>query len=126
MADAVLLNQAKRKILKSHFDADTSCIIAGFVFGTGLGADGKPYVPDVDQTELVNEIVRKKLDSKMRISDSCYRYTGMLSEIEGNGKYITEIGLVDEDGDLVCIKTFDKKIKNKEAEMTFNIDDILA
>ena len=126
LADAVLLNQAKRKILKSHFDADTSCIIAGFVFGTGLGADGKPYVPDADQTELVNEIVRKKLDSKMRISDSSYRYTGMLSEIEGNGKYITEIGLVDEDGDLVCIKTFDKKIKNKEAEMTFNIDDILA
>lgn len=125
LADAVLLNQAKRKMLKSRFDEGTACRIAGFVFGTGLGDDGKPYIPDADQTSLYNEIIRKPLDGKMRISDMCYRYTGMLNEIEGNGSYITEIGLIDEEGDIVCIKTFEKKIKNKEAEMTFKIDDMI-
>lgn len=124
LADAILLNQAKRKMLRSRFDGETTCAIAGFVFGIGLGSDGKAYTPDEDQTELRNEIVRKPLDNKTRVNDGCYRYTGMLNELEGNGQYISEIGLIDEDGDIVCIKTFDKKIKNKEAEMTFRIDDM--
>ena len=124
LSDAILLNQAKRKMLKSRFDETTSCLVAGFVFGTGYGKDNKPYEPDPDQTSLLNEVVRKPLDSKVRINDGCYRYTGMLNEIEGNGQYISEIGLIDEDGELICIKTFDKKIKNKEAEMTFRIDDM--
>jgi hypothetical protein len=125
LADAILLNQAKRKMLKSHFDEGTTFMVAGFVFGTGLDTNGKAYTPDENQTELKNEILRKPLDSKMRVSDSCYRYTGMLDELEGNGQYISEIGLVDSDGDTICIKTFDKKIKNKEAEMTFKIDDMI-
>lgn len=124
LSDAILLNQAKRKMLKSRFDPDTSCVVAGFVFGTGYGKDNKPYEPDPDQTSLLNEIVRKPLDSKVRVNDGCYRYTGMLNEIEGNGQYISEIGLIDEDGEIICIKTFNKKIKNKEAEMTFRIDDM--
>ncbi len=124
MGDAVLLNQAKRKMLKSRFDNSVRVDIAQFVFGTGLGKDGKPYDPDVEQTELKNEIIRKDIDSRYQISDSCYRYTGFLSEIEGNGQCISEIGLVDSDGMLICIKTFEKKLKNLEAEMTFRIDDM--
>ncbi len=124
MGDAVLLNQAKRKMLKSRFDSSVRVDIAQFVFGTGLGRDGKPYEPNADQTELKNEILRKDIDSRYRISDTCYRYSGFLSEIEGNGQYISEIGLVDSDGMLICIKTFEKKIKNMEAEMTFRIDDM--
>lgn len=125
LADAILLNQAKRKMIKARFDGNSGIQIAGFVFGIGLDRDGKAYVPDADQTELRHEIVRKELDSKMRISDTCYRYTGMLNELEGNGQYISEIGLIDTDGEVVCIKTFDKKIKNREAEMTFRIDDMI-
>lgn len=124
MGDAVLLNQAKRKMLRMRFDGSNGWEIAKFVFGTGLGQDGKPYEPDAEQTELKNEILRKDLDSKMKINDSCYRYSGMLSEIEGNGQYISEIGLVDSDGMLICVKTFDRKQKNLEAEMTFRIDDM--
>lgn len=124
MGDAVLLDQAKKKMLKMRFDGSNGWAITQFVFGTGLGKDGKPYKPDAEQTELKHEIIRKDLDSKMRINDSCYRYSGMLSEIEGNGQYISEIGLVDNDGMLVCVKTFDRKLKNLEAEMTFRMDDM--
>lgn len=125
LGDAVLLNQAKRKMLKSRFDSNISVEIAGFVFGTGIGDGGKPYEPDQNQTELRHEIIRKSIDNKSKISDSCYRYTGILSEIEGNGEFISEIGLIDTDGMVICIKTFDRKIKNLEAEMTFRIDDML-
>lgn len=124
LADAILLNQAKRKMLASRFNGTVGCEIAGFVFGIGT-ENGKAYEPDADQTELRNEIVRKPIDNKARINDACYRYTGMLDELEGNGMHISEIGLIDIDGMLLCIKTFDPKIKNKEAEMTFRIDDMI-
>lgn len=124
MGDAVLLNQAKKKMLQMRFNGSNGWGIAKFVFGTGLGPDGNPYEPIPEQTELKNEIMRKDLDSKSRINDSCYRYSGMLSEIECNGQYISEIGLVDSDGMLICVKTFDRKLKNLEAEMTFRIDDM--
>lgn len=124
MGDAVLLNQAKRKMLRLRFDGNGGFKIAKFVFGTGLGDDGRPYEPDAGQTELRNEILRKDLDSKSRINNSCYRYSGMLSEIECNGQHISEIGLADSDGMLICVKTFDRKLKNLEAEMTFRIDDM--
>ena len=49
----------------------------------------------------------------------------MLNGTEYDGQAITEIGLVDSDGDLVCIKTFRKKIKQAGEDMVFKIDDMI-
>ena len=52
------------------------------------------------------------------------RYECTLTEAELAGGYISEIGLYDENGDMVCIKSFRKKGKDDDLEMTFTIDDI--
>ncbi len=124
LGDAVLLNQAKRKMLKMRYDGSSGWKIAGFAFGIGLGDDGKEYEPSADQIELRREIYRKDVEAKARVDEDTYRYTGGLSEIECNGRSISEIGLYDTDGMLLCIKTFPPKKKNKEAEMIFKIDDM--
>ena len=120
MGKAILLNQAKEKILRSRFNGSGGIVITDFAFGTGAGENA--YTPTADQTSLKNEIIRKKAD-KAQISERCFRYTGVLGAMDANGQYISEIGLVDSDGDLVCIKTFNKKLKTDESEMVFKIDD---
>ena len=37
---------------------------------------------------------------------------------------ISEIGLYDEDGDIVCIKAFLRKGKDDDVEQTYALDDI--
>lgn len=48
----------------------------------------------------------------------------LLSESELAGEDISEIGLYDSAGDIVCIKTFTKKGKDSDIEMTYTLDDV--
>lgn len=123
--DAVLLNQAKKKMLKFRAEGSDGWKITHFAFGTGLSANGSRYIPKGDQTALVNEVARTEVVERTKIDDSTYQYMGYIPENKANGKYITEVGLVDSDGDLVCIKTFDKKLKQTGTQMVFKIDDVI-
>ena len=124
--DAVLLNQAKRKMLQLRHSGESGWKIAGFAFGTGTAASGGTYTPVPTQTALVNQIAVKDIASSVKISDNQYEYTGILNGTECDNEPITEIGLVDSDGDLVCIKTFDPKIKQPGQDMVFKIDDMIV
>lgn len=123
--DAVLLNQAKLKMLKMRAVGSDSWQIKYFAFGTGLGDDGKKYTPTGKETSLKNEVARTEVISAALMDDRTYQYLGEIPEDTANNEYITEVGLVDSDGDLVCIKTFDKKLKRAGAAMAFKIDDIV-
>ena len=59
------------------------------------------------------------------MDEQTYQYLGEIPEDTANGLYITEMALADSDGDLVCIKTFDKKLKRTGTPMVFKIDDIV-
>ena len=123
--DAVILNQAKLKMLKMRAIGSDSWQIKYFAFGTGLGDDGKRYTPTGKETALKNEVARVEVISATVLDERSYQYLGEIPEDTANGEYITEVGLVDSDGDLVCIKTFDKKLKRTGASMVFKIDDIV-
>ena len=47
-----------------------------------------------------------------------------LSETTIPNTSISEIGLYDEEGDIICIKNFLAKGKDNDLEMVFTIDDI--
>lgn len=58
------------------------------------------------------------------ITETTCRYECTLGESELAGQYISEIGLYDANGDIVCIKTFTRKGKDNDIEMTYTLDDV--
>lgn len=117
MAEAIILNQAKRKMLDLRNNGQAGWKITKFAVG-----DGGTYTPDAEQTGLKNELLRKDIESSSKNGDS-YRYLMRLSESECVGKRLTEIGLIDTDGMVLCIKSFPEKVKDSDIEMLFKIDD---
>ena len=99
--------------------------IVGMVFGTG-GVDeaGMPVAPSGSDEGLKQEIFRKELDSYTFTDDTTCRYLCTLEVGECDNEEISEIGLYDSEGDITAIKTFKKKGKDSDLEMTFRIDDI--
>ena len=89
-----------------------------------LGISGNVIAPSENQTKLNHELFRKTIDGYSFINDTTCRYECTLSESELAGEYISEIGLYDSAGDIVCIKTFTKKGKDGDIEMTYTLDDV--
>ena len=124
MADAVVTLQAKKKMMRARAGEISLPKIVGMAFGSG-GVDSSLNVitPVATQTKLNNELLRKKIDGYTILSDSKCRYECTLKNSELVGSYISELGLYDEDGDLVAIKNFMRKGKDADIEMTMQIDD---
>ena len=125
MADAVITLKARKKMVQARAGAITLPPIVGMVFGTG-GVDeaGMPVAPSGSDEGLKQEIFRKELDSYTFTDDTTCRYRCTLEVGECDNEEISEIGLYDSEGDITAIKTFKKKGKDSDLEMTFRIDDI--
>lgn len=126
MAQNVIITKtARKKLVQARAGAITLPKIVGMAFGSG-GVDGSGNVvaPTENQTALKNELFRKAINGYSFVSDTTCRYECTLSESELAGEYISEIGLYDATGDIVCIKTFTKKGKDSDIEMTYTLDDV--
>ena len=125
MADAVITLKARKKMVQARAGAITLPPIVGMVFGTG-GVDeaGMPVAPSGSDEGLKQEIFRKELDSYTFTDDTTCRDLCTLEVGECDNEEISEIGLYDSEGDITAIKTFKKKGKDSDLEMTFRIDDI--
>ena len=125
MADAVVTLKARKKMVQARAGAITLPPIVGMVFGTG-GVDeaGMPVAPSGSDEGLKQEIFRKELDSYTFTDDTTCRYLCTLEVGECDNEEISEIGLYDENGDVVCIKTFKRKGKDDDVEQTYTLDDI--
>ena len=123
--NVVITKKARKKLVQARAGAVVLPAIVGMVFGSG-GVDGADNVitPSDSQNELNNELLRKELDSYSFINDTTCRYECTLSESELEGEYISEIGLYDSEGDIVCIKNFTKKGKDSGLQMTYTLDDV--
>ena len=86
-------------------------------------ADGNVITPLESESELKNELLRKKYDTYTMLSDTKCRYECELKESELPGAAISEIGLYDADGDIIQIKRFTAKGKDADISMTFYIND---
>lgn len=124
MANSIVTLKARNKMLRARAGEIVLPKIAGFAFGSG-GVDetGEVLIPADDQENLNNELYRKKIDGYEMISETKCRYKCTLANEELAGANISEIGLYDEDGDLIAIKNFKSKGKDDDIEMEFHIDD---
>ena len=123
--NVIITKKAREKLVKARAGAIQLPKVVGMVFGDGgCNDEGAVVAPNSEQGELTNELFRKEIDNYTFPEDTTCRYECTLTESELAGKYISEIGLYDSEDDIVCIKTFTKKGKDADLEMTFTLDDI--
>lgn len=123
--NVVITKKARENMVKARAGAIVLPPVAGMVFGNGgVDSSGNVITPHSNQAILVNELFRKEIKSYTFINDTTCRYECTLSETELAGKDISEIGLYDTNGDIVCIKNFKSKGKDGDMEMTFLLDDV--
>ena len=123
--NVVITLAARKKILRARAGDATLPKVSSMVFGDGgVSHDGTVIAPSESQTGLTNELFRKEVSGHTYPADTICRYSCELLENELAGKEMSEIGLVDTDGDVLCIKTFSRKGKDDDVRQTYTIDDI--
>lgn len=123
--NVIITKKAREKLVKARAGAIQLPKIVGMAFGNGgVDAGGTVIPPAESQDGLANEIFRKEIDGYSFPEDTICRYECTLTESELAGEEISEIGLYDEEGDVVCIKTFMRKGKDDDVEQTYTLDDI--
>lgn len=126
MAENVIITKkARENMVKARAGALALPKITGMAFGDGgVDAGNAVIKPQEDQAALANELFRKEIDGFEFIEDTTCRYECTLTEAELAEEDISEIGLYDTNGDIVCIKNFKSKGKDGDIEMTFTLDDV--
>lgn len=120
----VITLAARRKMLLARAGEIQLPRIVGFVFGDGgVDSSGQVIPPDENEKELRHEIMRKPYDSYSMMDETTCRYECTLSEMELSGEKISELGLYDEDGDVLVIKRFLEKGKDADLSMLFWMSD---
>lgn len=123
--NVIITKKARKKLLQARAGDITLPKIIGMAFGSGgVDTSGNVIAPLENQETLKAELLRKLVRGHSFIGETTCRYECTLSESELAGQYISEIGLYDAEGDIVCIKTFTKKGKDADIEMTYTLDDV--
>ena len=123
----VITLKARVKLCKARAgDLQPLPPIVKMVFGDGgVDEEGEPIAPTTEQTALNHQLLSKDIESHSYTSTTTCKYKCTIDPDELPGEFISEIGLVDSDGDLVAIKTFLKKGHDEGLEMTFTVEDVL-
>jgi hypothetical protein len=88
----------------------------------GVDEQGNEKVHLEDDVQLFNEILRREYTTCTKTDETAYEYSLKLEESELIGEYISELALIDEDGDVAAFLTCLPKGKD-EVEVTFSMED---
>jgi len=125
-AKAVTTTVAKKKMLLARAGEKPLPKIAQMAFGCGgANAQGEAMEPSEGQGSLKDELIRKDIEKHEAVSDTQVKYFCTLEEGELAGESISEIALVDAEGDLVAIKNCAPKVKDDDWKMTFIVSDTM-
>lgn len=125
--NVIVTKAARQKLAKARAGAITLPKVIGVAFGDGgVNASGAVVPPSASQTGLTHELFRKPIDKYevLTTEDATVRYVCTLAENELAGESVSEIGLYDAAGDILCVKTFTPKGKDDDIEQTYTLDDI--
>lgn len=129
MVKAVVTKIGREKLCKAHAGDILLPKIAKMAFGDG-GIDNTTNVelkPTGEERTLYSELLKKELDGHGypdTDNTAICRYTATLGAGECTGKYISEIGLYDEEGDLIALRTFLPIGKTEDIPLTFDMDEV--
>lgn len=121
MANKVITKKAKEKLAAARVTGKIAKI-SHMALGTGGTGEGGAVLPvDESHTALNQEIVRKEVRVRKK-TDTSYEYSIQLAADELLGASISELAVIDEDGDLVAICHFLSKGKD-DTEVTYKYED---
>lgn len=123
MAKSIITKVRRKKMAEASHTTGKLAKITHIALGSGgVNTDGSVKAPLADATKLNTEVIRKAYTSSTKISDTSYEYTIKLGADELVGTYISEMALIDEDGDVAAFSNFLAKGKD-ETEVIFSIED---
>ena len=88
----------------------------------GVDSKGEVISPVESGSSLAAEVIRKEITKSKKVSDTSYEYAIELAESELVGTFISELALIDEDGDVIAFSNFLSKGKDN-IETIFAIED---
>ena len=131
MEKTVITEVGRKKLCKAHAGDITLPKIARMAFGDGgVNEQGTEIRPTGKETSLYNELTQKDIERHVCVdgedgsTETTCQYYGRLDEGECTGTYISEIGLIDAEGDLIAIRTFLPMGKTEDIPLMFNMDEI--
>lgn len=125
MAVGKITETGRKKLCKAHAGDATLPRITHIAVGNGgLDSTGNPVAILGTEVSLASELLRKTIDSHTYPVETTCRYAIRIGKSELVGCSISEIGLFDEEGDLVAYKNFLPKGKDSDMEFVFELDEI--
>lgn len=115
-----LTDAHRKKIALATHSQGTIATVAQIALGTGGVDGGTIKTPVSTASRLNNEVLRKAYTSSTKIDEFCYEYALALGTNELVGKAISEMALIDSDGDFICILNFYPKTKD-DIQETYRI-----
>lgn len=110
--------KAREKFAKAHAGEEELPKIDEIAFGDGgHDSNGEPVEPDDEAKEVPGEFRKKDIEDVSVTSDTTVKVEGYLDGGEGEGKDVSSVGIYDEVGDLVAIKTFSPKTMDDETRL---------
>lgn len=125
--NGVITVTGRRKICMAHNGDAVLPKISKMVWGDG-GVDdgGQPKAATGNEIGLYGKLLEKEIEAHIYVNEekTTCRYTATLEKGELTGKEISEMGLVDEDGDLIAYRTFLRKGKDEDIPQIYDMDEI--
>ena len=112
----VITNKHRQKLAKATHTTGRIATVAQIALGTGGLSGSGVRTPSGAATKLNNEVIRRAYTAAEPVNDYCYEYALVLAEVECIGQAISEMALIDSEGDLICILCFLPKTKDNIQE----------
>lgn len=122
MAKVTVPNVAREKMADARAGVKTLPAITMIAFGDGgVDENGAVLTPLPTMTALNHELMRKPVTSIEKTGQLGYRYGYTISEGDLGGKSVSEVALIDAEGDLASIEMF--KSKADDLDSTYYVID---
>lgn len=125
MAQGVITKTGREKLCRAHAGDISLPVITRMAFGNGgVDESGAVIAATGEEVSLRAELLSKDIEVHTYPETTTGRYSVRLGKSELVGEQLSEMGLVDAEGDLVAYKTFLPKGKDDDMEFVFDMDEI--
>ena len=122
MAKVTVPNVSRAKMAAARSGERTLPPIKMIAFGDGgVDENGAVQTPSPTMTKLNHELLRKPVESVEKVGQLGYKYGDTIPEGGLDGKSVSEVALIDEEGDLASIEMF--KPKADDLDSTYYVLD---